>query len=406
MQTVETKLLTAVLGREESLFAAAIAGAEKELVDAVRGSKVLIIGAAGSIGSAFSKQVADYHPEALHLIDIDENGLVEVVRDLHSSRTTVANDFQTFSIGLGGPEFSSFIENAANYDAVVNFAALKHVRAERDPYSMLRMLNTNVVYLDDLLTGLASKNSVKRAFSVSSDKSVNPASAMGSSKTLMEEVLWSHANRYNTSSARFANVAFSAGSLLESFLIRLKKKQPLAAPSDVKRFFISHEEAGQLCLLGAFLGNNREVVYPGLSPQDDMLSFAEIALTVLEHCGYQPLYCETEAAARAAAEKIKPEQTTHWPVYFSTSDTSGEKMYEEFHTQGDELITDRWSNVGVVKVPDLSEARTLCLRQGLDRIRSAAASGQFDKSDLIDILKSLVTGLNHVETGSSLDAKM
>lgn len=406
MQTVETKLLSAVLVREESLFAEAIATAEAELTDAIRGSKVLIIGAAGSIGSAFSKQVADYHPEALHLVDIDENGLVEVVRDLHSSRTAVANDFQTFSIGLGGPEFSAFVENAANYDAVLNFAALKHVRAERDPYSMLRMLNTNVVYLDDLLNGLASKESVKRAFSVSSDKSVNPASAMGSSKTLMEEVLWLHSNRYNTSTARFANVAFSAGSLLESFLVRIEKKQPLAAPSDVKRFFISHEEAGQLCLLGAFLGNNREVVYPGLSPQDDMLTFAEIALTVLKHCGYQPHYCESEGEARAAAEQLQPEQATHWPVYFSSSDTSGEKMYEEFHTPGDELITDRWTNVGVVKIPELSEDRMQSLQQGMNRIRSASATGEFSKATLIDILKSLVTGLNHVETGSNLDAKM
>jgi hypothetical protein len=229
---------------------------------------------------------------------------------------------------------------------------------------------------------------------------------MGSSKTLMEEVLWLHSNRYNTSSARFANVAFSAGSLLESFLVRIKKKQPLAAPSDVKRFFISHEEAGQLCLLGAFLGNNREVVYPGLSPQDDMLTFAEIALTVLEHCGYQPLYCESEAEARATAEQIRPEQATHWPVYFSSSDTSGEKMYEEFHTEGDELITDRWANVGVVKIPGLSEDRMQSLQQGMNRIRSASTTGQFSKPALIDILKSLVTGLNHVETGSSLDAKM
>ena len=406
MEYIDDTLLAAVLGRDESLFAGAVGEADKELKAAIKNKKILVIGAAGSIGAAFVKQLTAYGPSTLHLIDINENGLAEVVRDLRSSAIAVPNDFQTFSIGIGSPEFSAFLKAGFAYDAILNFAALKHVRAERDPWSMMRMLNTNVVYLDDLLHEASGHSRLERVFSVSSDKSVNPASAMGSSKTLMEEVLWMHSNHVISTSARFANVAFSSGSLLESFLTRLSKKQPLAAPTDVKRFFISHEEAGQLCLFGAFLTDTREVVFPSLSPQDDMLTFADIAVTVLAHYGYEARQCDTDEEAREMAAKLSLEGAKQWPVRFSSSDTSGEKMYEEFYSDADEVDTTRWSNIGVVRIAEFTAKRADELRTGLDIIRGQAHSGKVDKEEMLSVLKSLVAGMRHVDTGSNLDSKM
>ena len=405
MNGISPNLIAAVLGRNVSLFSSAIESSHTELKEAIGKRRVLVIGAAGSIGAAFVTQICEYSPEALHLVDINENGLVEVVRDLRSSNQTPPKDFQTFSIGLGGLEFKAFLTGEFNYDTVVNFAALKHVRSERDPYSMLRMLNTNVVYLDDMLSTISSNSVVKRIFSVSSDKSVNPASAMGSSKALMEDVLWLHSDRFISSSARFANVAFSAGSLLESFLVRLNKRQPLSAPSDVKRFFISHEEAGQLCLIGAFLGYNRETVFPGLSPQSDMLTFSMIATTVLNHFGYEPLYCDTDLQAREVALSLTP-KSKQWPVRFSTSDTSGEKMFEEFHSDDDEINLNRWNNIGVLQIPELSQERISKLHEGLNSLRKISDSGVIEKAELLSVLKQLVPDLHHVETGTNLDGKM
>jgi FlaA1/EpsC-like NDP-sugar epimerase len=289
---------------------------------------------------------------------------------------------------------------------VLNFAALKHVRAERDPYSLLRMLNTNFVYLDDFLNNISPEHSLRQVFSVSSDKSVNPASLLGSSKALMEEVLWKHADRFITTSARFANVAFSAGSLLESFLQRLSKRQPLAAPNDVKRFFISHEEAGELCLLGAFLGESGDIVFPGLNPQSGMLTFSEIALTVLEHFGYEARYCDNELEAREAASSLTGDRNSPWPVYFSASDTSGEKMFEEFHGDDESVSQDRWDSVGVVSKSVLAAEAVAELDTCLNELRAATNDWRLSKQQLVSIIQPLMPRLALVETGRNLDDKM
>lgn len=406
MHSVDASLLAKVLGREHSLFAADLRASAAELQAAVAGRRILVIGAAGSIGAAFVQQVAALRPAALHLLDLNENGLVEVVRELRSSNTAAPDDFRTYSIGIGSPEFSSFIAAGFPYDTVVNFAALKHVRAERDPFSMMRMLQTNVVSLDDTLQATAALDHVEQYFSVSSDKSVNPASAMGASKALMEDVLWQHAERYRVSSARFANVAFSAGSLLESFLQRLDKRQPLAAPTDVRRFFISHEEAGELCLLGTFLAGNRQVVFPNLDPQEDMQTFADIALTVLDHFGLNAEHCASDAEARARAAHLPATGATSWPVYFAATDTSGEKMYEEFFTADDEVDTQRWHNVGLLSCAELSAQRQATLQRGLDELRGLANAGHYTRARLLDVIKRLEPSLTHVDTGADLDAKM
>jgi FlaA1/EpsC-like NDP-sugar epimerase len=288
----------------------------------------------------------------------------------------------------------------------LNFAALKHVRAERDPYTLLRMLNTNFVYLDDLLNGILPTRTTTRVFSVSSDKAVDPVSLLGASKALMEDVLWKHGDRFIATSARFANVAFSAGSLLESFLHRVRKRQPLAAPNDVRRFFISHEEAGQLCLLGAFLGGSGDIVFPALDPQSDMLTFSEIALTVLAHFGYEAQHCETEREARNAASGLTDDRSKPWPVYFSGSDTSGEKMYEDFYGDGESVVLDRWSRVGLVHKTALEGPAARLLDECLDSLRVATTDTALTKEKLVSIVRRRMPGLTHIETGKSLDDKM
>jgi len=406
MYNVDPDLLAKVIGRKNSLFAADIESSRADLKEAIRGRKILVIGAAGSIGAAFVRQLIPYKPAALHLIDISENGLVEIVRELRSSTLEAPQDFRTFSIGMGSPEFRAFVQGSFDYDVVLNFAALKHVRAERDPYSLLRMLNTNFVYLDDFLNNISAAHSPRQVFSVSSDKSVNPASLLGSSKALMEDVLWKHADRFITTSARFANVAFSAGSLLESFLQRLSKRQPLAAPNDVRRFFISHEEAGELCLLGAFLGESGDIVFPQLNPQSDMLTFSEIALTVLEHFGYEAQYCDSEFEARETASSLTGDQNSAWPVYFSASDTSGEKMLEEFHSDDESVSQGRWDSVGVVSNPVLGAELVAKLDTCLDELRASTHDSRLSKQNLVSIIQPLMPSLAHVETGKNLDEKM
>jgi FlaA1/EpsC-like NDP-sugar epimerase len=307
---------------------------------------------------------------------------------------------------MGSAEFRAFVRDGFDYDVVLNFAALKHVRAERDPYSLLRMLNTNFVYLDDFLNNISPDHSLRQVFSVSSDKSVNPASLLGSSKALMEEVLWKHEDRFITTSARFANVAFSSGSLLESFLQRMSKRQPLAAPNDVRRFFISHEEAGELCLLGAFLGESGDIVFPKLNPQSDMLTFAEIALTVLEHFGYEARHCDDELEARVAASSLTGARSSPWPVYFSASDTTGEKMFEEFYGDDESVSQDRWDGIGVVSKSVLAAPAVANLDTCLDELRAATNDSRLSKQKLISIIQPLMPGPAHAGTGRNLDEKM
>lgn len=406
MSNVAPGLLAKVLGRDSSLFAADTESSRGPLNDAIRGSRILVIGAAGSIGAAFVRQLIPYKPSALHLIDISENGLVEIVRELRSSMLQAPSDFRTFSIGMGSPEFRALVRDAFDFDFVLNFAALKHVRAERDPYSLLRMLNTNFVYLDDFLDDIPPERAPKGVFSVSSDKAVAPASLLGASKALMEDVLWKNADRFSTTSARFANVAFSAGSLLESFLHRLQKRQPLAAPNDVKRFFISHEEAAELCLLGAFLGRSGEIVFPALNPQSDMMTFSEIALTVLQHCGYEARHCDSELEAREAAADLTGDRNEPWPVYFSGSDTSGEKLFEEFYGDDESTVQDRWRSVGVVTKSALGAEAVAKLDRCLDEIRANITRPTLTKQALVSAIETRTPRLAHIETGKSLDEKM
>jgi FlaA1/EpsC-like NDP-sugar epimerase len=399
---VNEELLNKIIKRSGPMFAEDLAAHRGPIRQAIAGARVLVIGAAGSIGSAFVKQVLPYRPAGLHLVDISENNLVEVVRDLRSSPVFVPDDFKTFAVAMGSLEFDRMLAAEGPYDYMVNFSAMKHVRSERDPFSLMRMMHTNVEAVKGLLERLIEAPT-KKHFSVSSDKAANPANIMGATKIFMERILLAWSDRLPFSTARFANVAFSDGSLLYGFLKRLEKRQPFAAPYDVKRYFISHEESGQLCLLACFLGENREVYFPKLSEHEDLLTFSDIAVLVLEAHGFTPDLCASEEEAKEKAARLKPGVKT-WPCYFFASDTTGEKPVEEFYTAADQVNVDRYRNVGVISQPPWSDrARIDRALAAFEAIRRAP---HWRKEDMVEAIRIIVPELAHEEKGRNLDQKM
>lgn len=402
MNKIPEQLLTNILGRSGSFMGEDIAKCQSELSAVIGSSKLLIIGAAGSIGQAFVLEVLKYNPSGVHLIDISENNLVEVVRQLRSGGHFVPEDFKTFAIDYTTVEMDALLHDES-YDYVLNFSALKHVRSERDAFTLMRLLEVNVMGNARLVDTLSKSAQIKKVFSVSSDKSVNPANLMGASKALMERVFLAASDRIPFGSARFANVAFSDGSLLHSFMVRMARFEPLSAPSDVRRYFITHEEAGQLCLLSCFLGNNDEIYYPKFRPDKDMMTFADIAREVIKFNGYSPLECasDDEALAMAKQETFDKKQ---WPCCFTPSDTSGEKMFEEFHHEDEQIDEDRYKTIGVVTSPSFQSSDTV--NQALRDFNDLRNSGSWNKEQLVSIMKEAVPELKHSETNKNLDQKM
>ena len=402
MTLTEKKLHKAILGRDRSFLAEDIAAVSDRIREQLTDARVLVIGAAGSIGSSFVRELCQFQPSGLHLLDISENNLVEVVRDLRSGSYSLPEDFQTYAIDYGGPEMGVLLREN-QYEYVLNFSALKHVRSERDAFTLMRLLEVNVLANARLLDHLAQMPTLRGAFSVSSDKSVRPANLMGASKAFMERAFLARADEMPFGSARFANVAFSDGSLLHGFRHRIAKQQPLSAPSDVRRYFITHQEAGQLCILGCFTGGSREIYFPKFDPDRDMLTFAEIARVYLKELGYVPVECESAEAARTFME-ARPSDSNEWACYFSASDTAGEKLYEEFSDPAESVDLERFINVGVVTQP---------LFHGRESINSAIATlqhlreqGDWAKEQLIDCVRQAVPELEHVLVDKNLDQKM
>jgi len=396
--------LNLILDRNESLFSDDIAEHESQLRKAIAGARILVVGAGGSIGSAFVEQLCLRHPAVLHLVDLSENSLVEIVRSIRSSSLTITEDFKTFAIGMGTMEFQSFMEAHGDYSYVFNFAALKHVRSERDPFTLMRMFYTNVFAVRLLLEQLKGR-AVKKFFSVSSDKAVAPTSMMGATKAFMERVMLSYANTVPCSTARFANVAFSDGSLLQGFENRLRKRQPLAAPSDVKRYFISREEAGQLCLLAGFLGSNRDVFFPKLDAAHHMRTLSEVACMFLQARGLSPHLCSTEEQAKAMVADPAASSRS-WPCVFSESDTAGEKMYEEFYTDKDDVDLSRFSQIGVIHERPLEEAANEIIRSVLNDIMMMRQTGKWNSGALRDAAGLVVPEFRHKGGALNLDQKM
>lgn len=399
---ISEQLLSQILGRRHSLFQEDRENARALLTEKIAGARILVIGGAGTIGSSFVKQLVPFRPGVLHVVDPAENNLVELVRDLRSSTLPVPEAFRTVSIAMGSLSFSHFMASEPPYDYVVNFSALKHVRVERDPFSLMRMLEVNLFALEGLLRLLAEQGKT-RVFSVSSDKAVNPANLMGASKALMEQILYAYSDRVPYTTARFANVAFSDGSLLQGFCRRFEKGQPLSAPNDVRRYFISYEESGQLCLLACFLGDNRHIFVPKLDPDSDLKTFSQIAELYLLAQGFTPRLMASDEAARMAASQRNPGEKG-WPCHFSGSDTSGEKPFEEFVGTRETVDYGRFKAVGTVTaLPPHREESLAQTMAALEEIRGASS---WRVEDMAKAIHLSVPELDHQVRSRNLDQKM
>ncbi|WP_066801056.1 UDP-N-acetylglucosamine 4,6-dehydratase [Sphingomonas soli] len=389
-----------LIGRTSPLFDKDIAAHEQQLSDAVRGGRFLVIGGAGSIGQAVTRELFKRNPKVLHVVDISENNMVELVRDLRSTLGYIDGDFATFAIDCGSREFEALMADGG-YDYVFNLSALKHVRSEKDPFTLMRMIEVNI--LNTLKTlEMAREGGARRYFCVSTDKAANPVNMMGASKRIMEMFLMRAADRMENSTARFANVAFSDGSLLHGFNQRVAKRQPIAAPNDVRRYFVTPQESGELCMMSCLLGENRDIFFPKLSEELHLTTFADIAVRYLEELGYEPVICATEEEARGRAAELIPQRK--WPCFFFASDTTGEKDFEEFFTDGQQLDMDRFANVGVIKNQLAYDGELL---DGfLREIEAIRAAGRWSKGPIVDLFNRMIPEFNHKETGRYLDARM
>jgi len=390
-----------ITGRQQSLFAADIEANRQVLADRIDGKSALVIGGAGSIGSSYIRALLQFRPARLFVVDTNENGLTELTRDLRSSEgLNVPATYLTYPINFGDPVFEKILRNEGPFDIVANFAAHKHVRSEKDQYSIEAMVDNNVMKAGRLLD-LLLEFPPSHFFCVSTDKAANPVNVMGATKKLMEEVILSYSTRIPITTARFANVAFSNGSLLAGFLERLMKQQPLSAPSDVRRYFVSPEESGQICLLACMLGRSGEIFFPKLE-EAGMKRFSDIATALLRTLGYEPKLCATEREARLAVPD--PDGPPTWPVYYFPSDTSGEKSFEEFYTEGEALDLDRFQSLGVIKnAPKKDFGDIHVMFQALSAI---FAKDTLSKEDIVGLLKDFIPNFEHIETGRSLDGKM
>jgi len=393
--------ILSLIGRSQPLFEEDLITVAADLKDLIFKGRFLVIGGAGSIGQAVTSEIFKHDPRVLHVVDISENNMVELVRDLRSSAGYGTGDFKTFALDCGSVEFEAIMANEGPYDYVFNLSALKHVRSESDPYTLMRMIMVNVFNTIKTLR-LANKMGAKKYFCVSTDKAANPVNMMGASKRIMEMFLMRESLTQDISMARFANVAFSDGSLLHGFNQRVVKKQPFSAPNDVRRYFVTPQESGELCLLSGLLGGNRDIFFPKLSEKLHLITFSEIAVRYLRELGYEPYECESEDEARDRAEELIANK--QWPCYFFNSDTTGEKDFEEFFTDNEDLDMERFESVGVIKnQPNFDEAK---LDEFMDGIETLREKGTWAKDDIVKLYFGLLPEFAHKETGKYLDQRM
>ncbi len=390
-----------LIGRTKELFIEDIANNNEELKKVISSSSFLVIGGAGSIGQAVTKEIFKRNPKKLHVVDISENNLVELVRDIRSSFGYIDGEFKTFAIDIGSLEYDAFIKNDGKYDYVLNLSALKHVRSEKDPFTLMRMIETNIFNTDKTIKQ-SIKNGTKKYFCVSTDKAANPVNMMGASKRIMEMFVHRNSQEIEVSMARFANVAFSDGSLLHGFNQRIQKRQPIVAPNDIKRYFVTPQESGELCLMSCIYGENRDIFFPKLSESLNLISFADIAVKYLENLGYEPYLCKDEDEARELAKTLPDEGK--WPCLFTKSDTTGEKDFEEFFTDKEVLDMDRFENLGIIKNELEFDADKL---ENFEKtIKNYLHSLSWTKEDIVREFFKLLPDFAHKETGKYLDEKM
>lgn len=390
-----------LIGRKTALFVEDISKTNNDLCNLVSESRFLVIGGAGSIGKAVTFEIFKRNPRALHVVDISENNMVELVRDIRSTLGYISGEFKTFAIDCGSIEFEALINDEEPYDYVFNLSALKHVRSEKDSYTLMRMIMVNIFNTLSTLR-LAKSKGVKKYFCVSTDKAANPVNMMGASKRIMELFLMRESLEQKISMARFANVAFSDGSLLHGFNQRFTKKQPFSAPNDVRRYFVTPQESGELCILSGLLGDNRDIFFPKLSEKLHLITFSEIAKSFLIEQGYTPYECETEDEARKRSAELIAQKK--WPCYFFKSDTTGEKDFEEFYTENEDLDMSSFETIGIIKnQPDFYEDKLDDFMNEITRLREM---GNWKKDDILNLYYSLLPDFKHKETGKYLDQKM
>lgn len=393
--------ILSLIGRNEELFSADITSHEKELTKIVSTSRFLVIGGAGSIGQAVTKEIFKRNPRKLHIVDISENNMVELVRDIRSSFGYIDGDFQTFALDIGSLEYDAFWNADGEYDYVLNISALKHVRSEKDPYTMMRMIDVNIFNTEKTIRQSIGKG-VKKYFCVSTDKAANPANMMGASKRIMEMFLMKYSEEISISTARFANVAFSDGSLLHGFNQRIQKHQPIVAPNDVKRYFVTPKESGELCLMSTIFGENRDIFFPKLSESLHLITFSDIAIKYLKSIGYKPYLCKSEEEARELVHSLP--KKGQWPCLFTQSDTTGEKDFEEFFTENEVLNLERFRNLGIIKNEAIYDEKLI--QHFTAAIQQIKQTGQWTKEQLVDIFFEMIPNFGYVEKGKYLDAKM
>ncbi|WP_286930030.1 UDP-N-acetylglucosamine 4,6-dehydratase [Marinobacter sp.] len=404
VKNINRKMMNSILdliGRDKELFSADIHNSEVKLAEVVSSSRFLVLGGAGSIGQAVTKEIFKRNPAKLHVVDISENNLVELVRDIRSTFGYIPGDFRTFALDIGSLEYDAFFKADGGYDYILNLSALKHVRSEKDPYTLMRMVNVNVFNTDKTLQQ-AIDAGARKYFCVSTDKAANPVNMMGASKRIMEMFLMRRSLEIDISTARFANVAFSDGSLMHGFNQRLEKRQPIVAPNDVRRYFVTPRESGELCLMSCIFGDNRDIFFPKLSEKLHLITFADIAVKYLAEKGYEPIHCRDEDEARELVKTL-PEQGK-WPCLFTSSDTTGEKDFEEFFTDRETLDMARFENLGVIK--NQAKFDEQLLAEFEERIAGMKRDLVWTKRELVDLFHRMIPDFGHKETGKYLDSKM
>lgn len=402
MINLDQFISTYVTHRPVSMFSDDINHWKIKLQEKIDGKSIIVIGGAGSIGSSYIKAVLPFHPSSLVVVDINENALAELTRDLRSTKGTyVPDEYIPYPMDFASPVFEKMFRNHGGFDIVANFSAHKHVRSEKDIYSVEALLQNNVMHAKKLLD-LLTEFPPEEYFCVSTDKAANPVNIMGASKRIMEDVIFSYSDKFPVKTARFANVAFSNGSLPAGFIARLQKLQPISAPSDVKRYFVSPQESGQICMLASMLGGNREIFFPKLK-EAQMMSFDKIATAFLHENGYEVLECSSDEEAIDKAEELK-NGSKLYPVHYSGSNTSGEKPYEEFFTETESVDMDRLQALGVITgktIPDKGKIDDLFVK-----LESLFDKDSTTKEDVVRVIKEYLPNFEHIETGKSLDSKM
>ncbi|MCI9435790.1 MAG: polysaccharide biosynthesis protein [Lachnospiraceae bacterium] len=391
-----------VIKRTRSIFLDDVIEKHNELLNKIMGRSVLVIGGAGSIGSSFIKAILPFRPSELVVVDVNENALAELTRDLRSTKDMyVPMEYITYPMDFASSVFEKMFTRHRGFNIVANFSAHKHVRSEKDIYSIEALLQNNLIHAKFLLK-LLEKYPPEKYFCVSTDKAVNPVNIMGASKRIMEDMIFSYSDKFPVTTARFANVAFSNGSLPAGFLARIQKLQPLSAPRDVRRYFVSPEESGQICMLACMLGNNREIFFPKLQ-EAQMMTFDAIATELLHVYGYEVLECSSDEEALLKAELLK-NGSSLYPVHYSLSDTSGEKKFEEFVTESENADLNRFASLGVItgkERPDKEQLDRLFLE-----LIQAFDNTETTKDEIVYIIQSYLPNFDHIETGRTLDSKM